>query len=154
MICSHGVFGGLSLFLTNYPNWLRYLWKVFYMKMFDRYTYYKRSWCGWLDGYLIWFCNISWKKWYSEENLSNSNNVWQKTIFRRLKSTIRSGMDLLFDDDFTEKEYNKYMPNYKHLFSNGIFWTICDLNKVLIKYTRPHTFLFMSDFLMDFLKNF
>ena len=55
-------------------------------------------------------------------------------------------MDLLFNDDFTEKEYNKDMPEYKHLFSNRIFKIICYLDKVLIKQKRLHTFMFMSDF--------
>ena len=67
-------------------------------------------------------------------------------------------MDLLFDDDFTEKEYNKYMPYYRTHRTRLLglsalvtgFFELFVMNKVLIKYTRPHTFLFMSDFLKNF----
>ena len=140
------VFGRLSLFLTNFQNWLRHLWKVFYMRMIDRYTYQKRSWCGGLDGYLLWFYNIS--KWYSEENLSNSNNVWQTTIFRRFKS-----MNLLLMMILLRKSTTRICLNII-IFLVTIFWTICDLNKVLIKYKRLHTFLLMSDFWVEFFLNF
>ena len=58
MICSHGVWWAIII-----VNQLRYLWKVFYMRLIDRYTYLKRSIYGWLDGRLLCFYNISRYKW-------------------------------------------------------------------------------------------
>ena len=110
MICSHGVWWAIII-LNQFPKLIVIFVESFYMRMIDRYTYQKRSWCGWLDGYLMRFDNISWIKWYSEENLLNTNNVCQTTIFRRFKSTVRSGMDLLLMTILLRKSTARFCLN-------------------------------------------
>ena len=120
MICSHGVWWAIII-LNQFPKLIVIFVKSFYMRMIDRYTYQKRSWCGWLDGYLMRFDNISWIKWYSEENLSNTNNVCQTTIFRRFKSTVRSGMDLLLMTILLRKSTTRLCLNINISLVTGFF---------------------------------